>query len=81
MNIRFYMDPETGQPHIQEHGVMEEDVRQILVGRGDEFPGAGKARIRFGKTLAGRYLKVIFVPDLERDSIFVITAYDLRGKP
>ena len=36
--------------------------------------------IRFGQTLAGRYLKVIFVPDLERDSIFVITAYDLKGK-
>ena len=80
MEIRFHIDPETGQPHIYEHGVTEEEVRQMLVGRGDEFQGSRKARIRFGQTLAGRYLKVIFVPDLERDSIFVITAYDLRGK-
>jgi hypothetical protein len=51
-----------------------------LVGHGDEFQGARDTRIRFGQTLAGRYLKVIFVPDLERDRIFVITAYDLKGK-
>jgi len=30
---------------------------------------------------AGRYLRVIYVPDPEPDSVFVITAYDLRGKP
>jgi hypothetical protein len=80
MEIRFNIDPETGQPHIYDHGVREEEVRQVLVGRGDEFQGSRDARIRFGQTLAGRYLKVIFVPDLERDSVFVITAYDLRGK-
>jgi len=80
MDIRFHIDPETGQPHIYEHGVREEEVRQVLLGRGDEFQGSRNARIRFGQTFAGRYLKVIFVPDLERDSIFVITAYDLKGK-
>jgi hypothetical protein len=26
-------------------------------------------------------LRVIYVPDPEPDSIFVITAYELRGKP
>jgi hypothetical protein len=55
-------------------------ITSPLIGRGDEFQGKRNARIRFGQTLAGRYLKVIFVPDLERDSIFVITAYDIRGK-
>jgi len=34
-----------------------------------------------GQTDAGRYLKVIYVPDPEPDSIFVITAYQLEGKP
>ena len=80
MDLRFHVDPETSEPHIYDHGVTEEEVRQVLVRRGDDFRGRGKSRIRFGQTLAGRYLKVIYVPDEERDSVFVITAYDLKGK-
>ncbi|MDH4327156.1 MAG: hypothetical protein OEV77_01405 [Nitrospira sp.] len=34
-----------------------------------------------GQTRAGRYLKLIYVPDPEPDGIFVITAYQLIGKP
>lgn len=34
-----------------------------------------------GQTKAGRYLRVIYVPDPEPDSVFVITVYELRGKP
>jgi hypothetical protein len=60
MDIRFHVDPETGQPHIYDHGVTEEEVRQVLMGQGDEFQGSRDARIRFGKTLAGRYLKGVF---------------------
>ena len=33
-----------------------------------------------GQTDAGRYLKVIYVPDPEPSSVFVITAYDLGPK-
>jgi len=80
MQLRFYPDPETGQPHMTGHGVTEEEVREVLVRRGDDFRGRKNSRIRFGQTYAGRYLKVIYVPDEERDSVFVITAYDLRGK-
>ncbi len=80
MDLRFHIDPETGEPHIFAHGVTEEEVRQVLVRRGDDFRGSRNARIRFGQTFAGRYLKVIYVPDAERDRVFVITAYDLRGK-
>ena len=80
MELRFHIDPETGEPHILEHGVTEEEVRQVLMGRGDDFRGRRKARVRFGQSLTGRYLKVIYVPDEERDSVFVITAYDLKGK-
>jgi hypothetical protein len=34
-----------------------------------------------GQTEAGRYLRVIYVRDPEPDSVFVITAYELTGKP
>jgi len=37
--------------------------------------------VAVGQTLAGRYLKVIYVRDSSGDSVFVITAYDLAGKP
>jgi hypothetical protein len=80
MDLRFHIDPDTGEPHIFEHGVNEEEVRQVLVLRGDDFQGRRNSRIRFGQTLAGRYWKVIYVPDAERDSVFVITASDLKGK-
>lgn len=34
-----------------------------------------------GQTEAGRYLRVIYSPDPEPDTVFVITAYELKGKP
>lgn len=80
MDMRFCIDAETGQPHIFGHGVTEEEVRQVLVRGGDDFRGRRNSRIRFGQTMTGRYLKVVYVPDEERDSVFVITAYDLKGK-
>jgi hypothetical protein len=39
------------------------------------------SRIALGQTASGRYLRVIYVPDPEPDSVFVITAYELAGKP
>ena len=29
MNIRFYEDPETGLPHIYNHGVTEDEVEDV----------------------------------------------------
>jgi hypothetical protein len=29
----------------------------------------------------GRYIRVIYVPDPGPDSVFVVTAYELMGKP
>jgi hypothetical protein len=80
MHLRFHIDPETQQPHIYDHGVTEEEVRQVLARPGDDVPGRGKSRVRFGQTEAGRYLKVVYVPDELRDGIFVITAYPPRPK-
>jgi hypothetical protein len=38
-------------------------------------------RVAIGQTRAGRYLRVIYVPDPDQHEVFVITAYDLCGKP
>jgi hypothetical protein len=81
MNVRFYVDPETGSPHIYEHGLEEEEVIDTLSSPGEDRPGREGSRVVIGKTRAGRYLRVIYVPDPEPGSVFVITAYELRGKP
>jgi len=33
----------------------------------------------WGQTVSGRYLRVVYVPDIEKDSVFVITAYEISG--
>lgn len=79
MHLRFHVDAETQQPHIYAHGVTEEEVKEVLSSKGDDFRGRNDSRNCFGQTLAGRYLKVIYVPDEIGDGVFVVTAYDLRG--
>ena len=81
MDVRYYIDPETGEPHIYDHDVTEEEVEQVLRGRGEDLPAARNARMKLGQTASGRYLQVIYVPDDDdRHSLFVISAYDLQGK-
>jgi hypothetical protein len=48
---------------------------------GEDRPGREDSRVVIGQTRAGRYLRVIYVSDPEPESVFVITAYELRGKP
>ena len=81
MTIRFYIDPETGLPHIYGHAVDEEEVEEVLRAPGEDRPGREGSRVAIGQTRAGRYLRVIYVPDPEPDGIFVVTAYQLIGKP
>lgn len=80
MEVRFYIDPETGQPHIYNHGVSEEEVRQVLARSGEDRPAAEGARNKLGQTAAGRYLKVVYKVDEVADLRFVITAYEMGGK-
>ncbi len=80
MDVRFYLDPDTGQPHIYGHGITEEEVEQVLRGSGEDLPAARGSRMKLGKTAAGRYLQVIYSPDEDPGSVFVITAYELQGK-
>jgi hypothetical protein len=58
MELRFWNDAETGLPHIFDHNVTEEEVRQVLRRAGEELPGSDCSRIRLGQTEAGRYLQV-----------------------
>ncbi len=81
MKIRFYIDQETGNPHIYEHDVWENEVEDVLKRPGEDRPGRENSRIAIGQTRGGRYLRVIYVPDPEPDSVIVITAYELIGKP
>jgi hypothetical protein len=60
--------------------VTEEEVRQVLGSCGEDLPGTRDSRMKLGQTAAGRYLQVIYVPDEDPESVFVITAYELRGK-
>jgi hypothetical protein len=81
MTVRYYLDPETGEPHIYNHGVSEEEVEDVLRAPGEDRPGREGSRVALGQTRDGRYLRVIYVPDPEPQSVFVITAYELRGRP
>jgi hypothetical protein len=80
MEIRFYVDPETGEPHINSHGVGEDEVGDVLAKPLEDRPGREDSRIAVGQTREGRYLRVIYVLDAIPGSIFVITAYDLGPK-
>lgn len=81
MKVRYYIDPETELPHIYRHDVAENEVEEVLESPGEDRVGSDGARIAIGQTLTGRLLRVIYVPASEPKSVFVITAYDLRGKP
>ncbi len=81
LNIRLYIDPETGEPHILSHGVEEGEVEDILTSPGEDRPGREGARIAIGRTRGGRWLRVIYVPGQDPEQVFVIMAYELSGKP
>lgn len=80
MRLRFYIDPETGEPHIHKHRVSEAEVEQLLSHASEDRPGREGSRVAIGRTLSGRLLRVIYVPDPQPDTHFVITAYELQGK-
>jgi uncharacterized DUF497 family protein len=80
MELRYYHDPETGLPHIYEHGVTEAEIEWILAHAVEDEASSDESRQALGKTEHGRYLRVIYVPDEEGDGIFVITAYPITGK-
>ena len=81
MHLRFYIDPGTGLPHIYGHGVEEQEVEDVIGSPGEDRPGRHDSRVAIGPTREGRLLRVIYKRDLEPEGVFVITAYELTGKP
>ncbi len=80
MVLRFFIDPSTGEPHIYQHGVDEDEVADVLERPIEDRLGREGSPRALGQTQAGRYLRVIYVPDPEPGSVFVVTAYDLGPK-
>jgi len=80
MELRFHYDPDGELPHIYNHGVTEREVEEVLCKPAEDGKSRQNSRVAIGQTREGRYLKVIYVPDEIGDGIFVITAYDLRGR-
>lgn len=81
MEFRYYLDPDTGLPHIQSHGISEAEVEYVVQHPGEDLPGRDDSRQALGQTKVGRYIRVIYVPDPEPNSVFIVTAYELTGKP
>lgn len=80
MRLRFYEDPDAREPHVRRHDVSESEVEEVLARPIEDRAGREGSRVALGQTRAGRYLRVIYVPDPEPDSVFVITAYELGPK-
>jgi len=80
MNLRWLPDPETGLPHFYDHNVTEDEVRYVLQHPGERRRSTRNSWVAIGQTLAGRYLRVVYVPDDVGDVLFVVTALELRGK-
>ena len=81
MKLRFYRDPDTGLPHLRRHGVTEDEGEGVLLSPGEDRLGRDGARVATGQSRSERYLRVTYVADAEAEGTFVITAYELTGKP
>jgi hypothetical protein len=80
VRIRFHLNPETGEPHIYDHDVCEDEVEEVLHRPGEDLSARNNSRSIIGQTQDGRYLRIIAVRDPGRGSIFVVTAYELSPR-
>ncbi len=80
MKVRYFIDASTRQPHIYGHDVEDQEVEDVLARPMEDRAGRDGSRVALGQTEAGRYLRVIYVPDPVPGSVFVITAYELGAK-
>jgi len=53
MKIRFYVDPETDEPHIHNHDVDEQEVADVLANPGEDRAGREGSRVVIGRTRMG----------------------------
>jgi hypothetical protein len=55
-------------------------VVQVLRKPGTVYRGDRNSRMKSDRTEAGRYIQVVYSPDPEGASVFVITTCPLKGK-
>lgn len=77
---RFYLDVDTGRPHLEQHGVNADEAVEVIENALEDFASDRGSRKALGKTLGGRYLVVVYKRDDEGDGVFVITAFPLPPK-
>ena len=87
MDVRFYCsrwsdrEPPRYFPQIWVRDVVGHEVRAVLAHPGEDLPALDGARMALGQIKPGEcYLRVIYVPDPATNSVFVISAFRLRGK-
>jgi len=78
MDVRFHLDPIPVCPTFTAWGHRGRGG-SILRHPGQDRPGRDKSRHAMGQTSAGRYLRVIYIPDEIGDGVFVVTAWEMRG--
>jgi hypothetical protein len=52
------------------------DSREVMERPGADLRGSKNSRMKLGQTTAGRYLQIVYVPDEDPRSAFVITNAD-----
>lgn len=50
MDLRFYLGPATGAPHIYRHGIIESEVAEVLEAPLEDRSGAEDSRVAVGRT-------------------------------
>jgi hypothetical protein len=53
MKVRFYIDPDSGEPHIGRHGVTEEEVCDVLTRPLEDRPGRDGSRVALARPRRG----------------------------
>ncbi|MBC7784963.1 MAG: hypothetical protein H7144_14085 [Burkholderiales bacterium] len=79
MNVSFHTDSD-GELHISAHNVREVEVIEALSRPLEIVAGRDDSYTAIGRTRAGRLLKIIYTDAVDKDGIFVITAFDLPRK-
>ena len=80
----IHIKPEVAQKIEKKHNVTEEEIKEVFF-YSDEKPRIRRSRqkryVAFGRTIAGRYLAVIFAPDKDGGaSIINVREMDSKEK-
>jgi hypothetical protein len=79
MDIEFYIDADTGEPHIARHGVEKWEAIDVLENADASYNGRGGTLVAIGQTRNGRYLRVIYRRLDAGGGCRIITAFDLSA--